>query len=50
MISSSTAPNIHQSRGHLDYVILFAATGEEAAAHGNRKKITAFLVIWGIRA
>jgi acyl-CoA dehydrogenase len=29
---------------HSDYVILFAATGEERGAHGTRKKITAFLV------
>ncbi len=29
---------------HADFVILFAATGEEAAARGKRKQITAFLV------
>jgi acyl-CoA dehydrogenase len=29
---------------HADYVILFAATGEEGAARGKRKLITAFLV------
>jgi acyl-CoA dehydrogenase len=29
---------------HADYVILFAATGEESAPRGNRKLITAFLV------
>jgi acyl-CoA dehydrogenase len=29
---------------HADYVILFAATGEEAGAHSMRKKMTAFLV------
>jgi acyl-CoA dehydrogenase len=29
---------------HSDYVILFAATGEERGAHGTRKKMTAFLV------
>ena len=29
---------------HSDYVILFAATGEEAGAHGVRKKMTAFLI------
>jgi acyl-CoA dehydrogenase len=29
---------------HSDYVILFAATGEEAGAHGPRKKMTAFLI------
>jgi len=29
---------------HSDYVILFAASGEEAGAHGVRKKITAFLI------
>src|ERR1700726_2037493 len=33
---------------HSDYVILFAASGEEAAAHGARKKMTAFLVDMGI--
>ncbi|MDP9087382.1 MAG: acyl-CoA dehydrogenase family protein [Pseudomonadota bacterium] len=32
---------------HSDYVILFAATGEETSAHGNRKKITAFLIDMG---
>jgi acyl-CoA dehydrogenase len=32
---------------HSDYVILFAATGEESAAHGSRKKMTAFLVDMG---
>jgi acyl-CoA dehydrogenase len=32
---------------HSDYVILFAATGEEAGAHGNRKKMTAFLIDMG---
>ncbi len=30
-----------------DYVILFAASGEEATARGTRKKITAFLVDMG---
>jgi acyl-CoA dehydrogenase len=29
---------------HSDYVILFAATGEEKSAHGPRKKMTAFLI------
>ncbi len=29
---------------HADFVILFAATGEEEAARGRRKQITAFLV------
>jgi acyl-CoA dehydrogenase len=29
---------------HSDYVILFAATGEEKGAHGTRKKMTAFLI------
>ena len=29
---------------HSDFVILFAASGEEAGTHGVRKKITAFLV------
>jgi acyl-CoA dehydrogenase len=29
---------------HADYVILFAATGEERGAHGTRKRMTAFLV------
>jgi acyl-CoA dehydrogenase len=29
---------------HSDYVILFAATGEESTAHGARKKMTAFLI------
>jgi acyl-CoA dehydrogenase len=32
---------------HSDFVILFAATGEEAAAHGPRKKMTAFLIDMG---
>jgi acyl-CoA dehydrogenase len=32
---------------HADYVILFAATGEERGAHGTRKKMTAFLVDMG---
>ena len=32
---------------HSDYVILFAATGEESTAHGARKKITAFLIDMG---
>src|SRR5277367_3343091 len=32
---------------HSDFVILFAATGEEASAHGTRKQITAFLVDMG---
>ncbi len=32
---------------HSDYVILFAATGEEAGAHGPRKKMTAFLIDMG---
>jgi acyl-CoA dehydrogenase len=32
---------------HSDYVILFAATGEESTAHGNRKKMTAFLIDMG---
>jgi acyl-CoA dehydrogenase len=32
---------------HSDYVILFAATGEESTAHGSRKKMTAFLVDMG---
>jgi acyl-CoA dehydrogenase len=29
---------------HADFIILFAATGEEVAARGKRKRITAFLV------
>ncbi len=29
---------------HSDYVILFAATGEEKTARGSRKKMTAFLI------
>ena len=33
---------------HSDYVILFAATGEERSAHGTRKKMTAFLVDMGL--
>jgi len=33
---------------HSDFVILFAATGEEAGAQGSRKKITAFLVDMGL--
>jgi acyl-CoA dehydrogenase len=32
---------------HSDYVILFAATGEETTPQGSRKKITAFLVDMG---
>jgi acyl-CoA dehydrogenase len=32
---------------HSDYVILFAATGEESTAQGNRKKMTAFLIDMG---
>jgi acyl-CoA dehydrogenase len=32
---------------HADFVILFAATGEEAAARGRKKLITAFLVDMG---
>ena len=32
---------------HADYVILFAATGEEETARGPRKRITAFLVDMG---
>jgi acyl-CoA dehydrogenase len=32
---------------HSDYVILFAATGEESTAHGSRKKMTAFLIDMG---
>jgi acyl-CoA dehydrogenase len=32
---------------HSDYVILFAATGEETTAHGSRKKMTAFLIDMG---
>jgi acyl-CoA dehydrogenase len=32
---------------HSDFVILFAATGEEATAQGSRKKITAFLIDMG---
>jgi acyl-CoA dehydrogenase len=32
---------------HSDYVILFAATGEETTAHGTRKKMTAFLIDMG---
>ena len=32
---------------HSDYVILFAATGEESGTHGPRKKMTAFLVDMG---
>ena len=32
---------------HSDYVILFAATGEERSAHGARKKMTAFLIDMG---
>jgi acyl-CoA dehydrogenase len=33
---------------HSDYVILFAATGEQSSAQGPRKKITAFLVDMGL--
>src|SRR6202790_5508525 len=32
---------------HADYVILFAATGEETTTHGSRKKMTAFLIDMG---
>ncbi len=32
---------------HSDYVILFAASGEETTAQGTRKKITAFLIDMG---
>jgi acyl-CoA dehydrogenase len=32
---------------HADFVILFAATGEESSARGKRKQITAFLVDMG---
>jgi len=32
---------------HSDYVILFAATGEESTAHGTRRKMTAFLIDMG---
>jgi acyl-CoA dehydrogenase len=32
---------------HSDFVILFAASGEESSAQGSRKKITAFLVDMG---
>jgi acyl-CoA dehydrogenase len=32
---------------HADFVILFAASGEETGAHGTRKKITAFLIDMG---
>jgi acyl-CoA dehydrogenase len=32
---------------HSDYVILFAATGEETTRHGSRKKMTAFLIDMG---
>jgi acyl-CoA dehydrogenase len=32
---------------HADFVILFAATGEETSARGKRKQITAFLVDMG---
>ena len=32
---------------HSDYVILFAASGEESSAHGTRKKMTAFLIDMG---
>ncbi len=32
---------------HSDFVILFAATGEDASAQGSRKKITAFLIDMG---
>ena len=32
---------------HSDYVILFAATGEDSTAHGSRKKMTAFLIDMG---
>jgi acyl-CoA dehydrogenase len=32
---------------HSDYVILFAATGEEHSAHGSRKKMSAFLIDMG---
>jgi acyl-CoA dehydrogenase len=32
---------------HSDYVILFAASGEEPGAHGPRKKMTAFLIDMG---
>lgn len=33
---------------HADFVILFAASGEEGAAKGRRKRITAFLVDTGV--
>ena len=33
---------------HSDFVILFAATGEESSAHGTRKKMTAFLIDMGL--
>lgn len=33
---------------HSDFVILFAATGEEEGARGRRKRITAFLVDMGV--
>ncbi|HMD72772.1 MAG TPA: acyl-CoA dehydrogenase family protein [Steroidobacteraceae bacterium] len=32
---------------HSDYVILFAASGEETTSHGSRKKMTAFLIDMG---
>jgi acyl-CoA dehydrogenase len=32
---------------HSDFVILFAATGEESTSHGSRKKMTAFLIDMG---
>ncbi len=32
---------------HSDYVILFAATGEESTAQGSRRKMTAFLIDMG---
>jgi acyl-CoA dehydrogenase len=32
---------------HADFVILFAATGEESSARGKRKQITAFLIDMG---
>ena len=34
---------------HADFVILFAATGEEESARGSKKKITAFLVDMGTK-
>src|ERR1022692_5295426 len=45
-VINGTKPFISHA-DHSDYVILFAATGEEASPHGTRKKMTAFLIDMG---